>query len=77
MKNEQIIKDLEKQFTLLKVDYYNNGEDVDTFVFYAKDLTDKQADMTWEEYDTGYSSDKLDCSFEEYLEQKGISYWKL
>jgi hypothetical protein len=77
MKNEKIIKDLTKQFTLLKVDYYDNGEDKDTFVFYAKDLNQEQADKIWEEYDTGYTNDKIDCAFEEYLEQKGISYWRL
>jgi len=73
--NREIIERLEEQFTVVYVDYYNNGEIVDLYVFFADEVGKDEAYGLYDEYEEKYNNDEFDASFEEYLQEKGIRYY--
>ena len=75
MRNPEILKQLKEQFTLLTVDYYDNGEDVDTFVFKADEITEFDAENLWITYDNLYGNGDYDGAFEDYLAERGVNYY--
>jgi hypothetical protein len=77
MRQGSILKELKKRFTLLKVDFYSDGESIETFVFRAEEVTEEQAEKLWTEYDALYSADEYDGAFEDFLKDAGVNYTTL
>lgn len=77
MRNQTIIENLKKQFTILEVDYYNDGDSIEIFVFNASDVTEEQANKLWDDYDEKYQNDEFDGAFEDYMVELGIEYSSL
>lgn len=75
--NNQIEKDLKKQFTIVNIDFYQDGSDVETFVFRAKDLSEEEAYKLFEQYEEEYNNEEFEDSFEDYLKYKKIPYYVL
>ena len=71
---KKIREDLEKQFTLQKIDFYDNNEDVQTFIYYADEVSSSQADALYEDYEKKYNADQYNGAFEDYLKEQNIKY---
>jgi hypothetical protein len=69
-----IIKEMKDLFTIVEIDFYNNGEDVETFVFRASEMSEEKVWELWEDYDNKYNNDEFDGAWEDYLSDKGIKY---
>ncbi|PDZ94264.1 hypothetical protein CON36_34725 [Bacillus cereus] len=72
--NGQIVKELEKEFLIVKIDFYNNGEDIEYFLFRKSEVTEEKIAQVYKEYNEEYNADKFKGEFYDYLEEKGINY---
>jgi hypothetical protein len=77
MLKPELIKELTAQYTLLPVDFYDNGEDKETFIFRAEQVTPEKAENLWEEYNTLYQNDQYDGAFEDFLNEKPYDFYTL
>lgn len=73
-RKEKLKADLKDRFTLDTIDFYGDGENVQTFVYYADEVSEDKAYKLYEEYDKAYNDNTFDGSFEEFLEELGITY---
>ncbi|MER2009177.1 MAG: hypothetical protein ABS939_17140 [Psychrobacillus sp.] len=69
-----IMDRLKREFTIVKIDFYDNGEDVQYFVFNASEINEIDGYNLYEEYNSLYNNDKFDGAFEDYLQEKGVDY---
>jgi hypothetical protein len=69
-----IIDRMKREFTVIKIDFYDNGEDVEYFVFDANEFSETDGHSLYEEYDSLYDDDKFDGTFEDFLQEKGVNY---
>jgi hypothetical protein len=76
MQDTRILNELKQQFVVVEIDFYDNGEDVTTFIFRKGEhiQDESQAYRLYEEYDELYNNDDFDGAFEEFLHEKGINY---
>ncbi|MGX5609233.1 hypothetical protein ACWKTZ_22920 [Bacillus cereus] len=72
--NGQILKELGKEFLIVKIDFYNNGEDIEYFLFRKSEVTEEKIAQVYKEYNEEYNADKFKGEFYDYLEEKGINY---
>ncbi|MEJ1517235.1 hypothetical protein R3O67_28925 [Bacillus cereus] len=72
--NGQIVKELEKEFLVVKIDFYNNGEDIEYFLFRKSEITKEKIAQVHKKYNEEYDAEKFNDTFEKYLEAKGINY---
>ncbi|MDA1675022.1 hypothetical protein [Bacillus cereus group sp. TH152-1LC] len=72
--NGQIVKELGKEFLVVKIDFYNNGEDIEYFLFRKSEVTEEKIAQVYKEYNEEYNADKFKGEFYDYLEEKGINY---
>lgn len=72
--NGQIVKELEKEFLVVKIDFYNNGEDIEYFLFRKNEITKEKIAQVHKKYNEEYDAEKFKDTFEKYLEAKGINY---
>lgn len=74
--NRKIINDLEKQFTIVGIDFYE-GDPETFFVFYANEVTEHKAYNLYNNYNELYNDGEYDGAFEDYLQEHNINYWIL
>lgn len=72
--NGQIVNELGKEFLIVKIDFYNNGEDIEYFLFRKSEVTEEKIAQVYKEYNEEYNADKFKGEFYDYLEEKGINY---
>jgi hypothetical protein len=75
--NKEILDRLEEQFTIDQVDFYGDGEDVSTFVFFASEVSSERAGQLWDDYSEKYEEEEFDGAYEDYLQELNIRYWIL
>lgn len=76
-RSKQLRKEFDSQFTALEIDFYEDGESVQTFIFRADEHSFSDALDLYSDYDQKYSDDEFDGAFEDYLQELGIDYFVL
>ncbi|GAB6440695.1 MULTISPECIES: hypothetical protein [Bacillus cereus group] len=72
--NGQILEELGKEFLIVKIDFYNNGEDIEYFVFRKSEVTEEEISQMHEKYNEEYDAEEFKGTFYDYLDEKGINY---
>jgi hypothetical protein len=74
MYDTTIIKEMKELFTIVEIDFYNDGESVQTFVFRANEISENEVWKIYNNYEEQYNSDEFDGAWEDFLQEKGINY---
>jgi hypothetical protein len=74
MSKNKVREQLEKQFTVDIVDFYDDGESVAVFIFLSNEVNDKKAGQLWEDYNDKYENEEFDGAYEDYLTELNIDY---
>lgn len=72
--NGQIVEELKKNFVVVEIDFYDDGESIEHFVFRKSEISEEQVTELWETYNELYQNDQYDGAFEDYLNEKEINY---
>lgn len=72
--NGVIVEELKKNFVVVEIDFYDDGESIEHFVFRKEEISEKEVSKLYETYNKLYSNGKYDGAFEDYLQEKGINY---
>lgn len=78
MREPKLLDELKENFTILDVNFEEVGEEGRTiFLFKANEVSHEQANNLWNNFNEEYDNGDYTCSFEEYLNDKGIAYFNL
>jgi hypothetical protein len=74
--NGEIVKELSKNFVVVEIDFYHDGEkgSIQHFAFRKSEVSEEKVAKLYETYNELYDNDQYDATFEDYLKQEGINY---
>lgn len=72
--NGQILKELGKEFLIVKIDFYNNGEDIEYLLFRKSEVTEEKIAQVHQKYNEEYDAEEFKGNFYDYLDEKDINY---
>lgn len=70
----KIVTELQENFVIAQIDFYEDGESIGHFIFRKSDVTEDQVTELYEEYNELYQNNEFDGAFEDFLTDRNIPY---